>query len=39
MSSGKTDEDYYNAIEVQLGVKKSEINEYIRDQLQIESKK
>ncbi len=38
MSSGKTDEDYYNAIEKYLGVKKPEINEYIRGQLQIEAK-
>lgn len=39
MSSGKTDEDYYNAIEKHLGVAKSELNDNIREQLQIESKK
>lgn len=39
MSSGKTDEDYYNAIEKYLGINKFELNEYIREQLQIESKK
>lgn len=39
MSSGKTDEDYYNAIEDLLEVNKSDLNSYIRDQLQIESNK
>ncbi|MFK7750764.1 MAG: hypothetical protein AB8B65_20395 [Kordia sp.] len=39
MSSGKTDEDYYNAIEKHLEINKSELNEYVREQLQIESKK
>ena len=39
MSSGKTDEDYYNAIERYLGINKSELNDYIRAKLQIESKK
>lgn len=39
MSSGKTDEDYYNAIEKYLGIHKSELNHYIRKQLEIESKK
>lgn len=37
MSSGKTDEDYYKAIEKHLGVKKTDLNVYIREQLQIES--
>ncbi|WP_405368771.1 hypothetical protein [Nonlabens sp. Asnod2-A12] len=39
MSSGTNDEDYYKAIEIHLGVNKSEINEYIRNQLQVESEK
>lgn len=39
MSSGKMDEDYYQAIEKHLGINKSELNDYIRKQLQIESKK
>ena len=39
MSSGKTDEDYYSAIEEYLGVNTSQLNDYIREQLQIESKK
>lgn len=38
MSSGKTDEEYYNAIEECLGVKKSELNTYLREQLEIESR-
>jgi hypothetical protein len=39
MSSGKTEDDYYNAIEKHLGVEQSELNNYIREQLQMESKK
>lgn len=39
MSSGKTDEDYYNAIDEYLGVNRLEINKYIREQLQIEANK
>ena len=39
MSSGKTDEDYYSAIEKHLGINKSELNDYVREQLQIESNK
>lgn len=39
ISSGKTDEDYYQAIEEYLGVNRSALNSYIRGQLQIESKK
>lgn len=39
MSSGKTDEDYYKAIEKHLGIYKSQLNHYIRKQLQIEAKK
>lgn len=38
MSSGKTDEDYYRAIEKHLGINKSELNEYVREQLHIESR-
>jgi hypothetical protein len=37
MLSGKTDEDYYKAIEDFLGVKKINLNEYIREQLKMES--
>ncbi|WGH75036.1 hypothetical protein P8625_13280 [Tenacibaculum tangerinum] len=39
MSSGTTDEDYYNAIKKYLGVHKSELNEYMRIELHNESKK
>lgn len=39
MSSGKTDEDYYRAIEEFLGIKKAELDAYLREQLQIESNK
>lgn len=39
MSSGKTDEDYYNAIEKYLEINKSELNDFVREQLEIESKK
>ena len=39
MSSGKTDEDYYNAIEKYLGINKSELNDYIREQLRLASQK
>ncbi len=39
MSSGKTDEDYYRAIEKLLGINKSALNHYLREQLQIESNK
>jgi hypothetical protein len=39
MSSGKTEDDYYNAITKHLGVKKSKLNGYLREQLKIESKK
>lgn len=38
MSSGKTEENYYDAIEEHLGIKKSEMNDYTREQLQIESR-
>ena len=36
MSSGKSDEDYYNAINKYLGVEQSNLNKYLRKQLQIE---
>lgn len=39
MASGKTDEDYYIAIEKHLGINKSELNDYVREHLQIESNK
>ncbi len=35
MSSGKTDEDYYSAIHKYLGIEQSNLNEYLREQLQI----
>ncbi len=38
MSSGKTDDDYYTAVAKHLEIKKLELNDYIREQLQIESK-
>ena len=38
MSSGKTDDDYYNAIQKYLGIKRLDINNYLRKQLLIESK-
>lgn len=38
MSSGKTDEDYYKAVEKYLGIEKTELNAYLREELQIESK-
>ncbi|QWG09899.1 hypothetical protein [Flammeovirga kamogawensis] len=39
MSSGTTDEDYYNAIEKYLEINKTELNDFVREQLEIESKK
>src|SRR5690606_25096141 len=39
MSSGKTEVDYYKTIEKHLGIKKMELNDYIREQMEIESKK
>lgn len=39
MLSGKTDEDYYHAIDEHLGVDRSELNGYIREQLRVESNK
>lgn len=39
MSSGKLDEDYYKAIEKHLGINKFKLNDFLRQQLQIESKK
>ncbi len=39
MSSGKTDQEYYIAIEKYLGIKKEGLNLYLREQLNIESKK
>ncbi|TKD61913.1 hypothetical protein [Flavobacterium sp. ASW18X] len=38
MSSGKTDEDYYKAIEKYLGIPRVQLNDYIRKQLQIEAR-
>jgi len=33
MNSGKTDKDYYGAIEKHLGVKQTELNEYLRKEI------
>ncbi|HET8804664.1 MAG TPA: hypothetical protein VFM72_08805, partial [Aequorivita sp.] len=38
MNSGKSDNDYYNAIEKYLGIKKSNLNTYLRKQLKTEVK-
>lgn len=38
MSAGKTDQDYLNSIEKYLGVSKSGLNDYLRAELEIESK-
>lgn len=37
MSSGKTDADYYNALEKYLGVQKSSLNHYLRAELRREA--
>ena len=37
MNSGKLDDDYYSAIEKYLGIKKSNLNEYLREQLKAEA--
>lgn len=37
MSGGKTDEDYYQSIERFLGIKQSELNAYLRAQLELEA--
>ncbi|MFN4764110.1 hypothetical protein ACKGJN_13355 [Gillisia sp. Q332] len=39
MRSGKTDEEYYVAIENHLGVKKTDLNTYLRNQIEIEARK
>ncbi|WP_213944717.1 hypothetical protein [Litoribacter ruber] len=39
MSSGETDEAYYKAMHELLGIKRGEINNYIREQLELESQK
>lgn len=38
MNTGKSNENYYEAIETYLGVKKKDLNIYLRKQLEIESK-
>jgi len=38
MSSGKTDDDYYNAIEKHLGIPRLKLNNYLREQLKAEAK-
>jgi hypothetical protein len=38
MNIGKSNENYYEAIETYLGVKKKDLNIYLRKQLEIESK-
>ena len=37
MNSGKSDDDYYNAIEKYLGIKRSNLNTYLRKQLKVEA--
>jgi hypothetical protein len=39
LRSGKTDSDYYRAIEKYLGIKQSELNAYLRGQLEIEAER
>ena len=39
MNTGNSDEDYYKAIEKYLGVKRADLNEYIRKQIEIEANK
>lgn len=39
MNSGKTEEDYYSAIEKFLGVKKVDLNAFLREQLKKEAEK
>ena len=39
MKSGKSDEYYYQAIETYLGVKKKELNIYLRKELETASNK
>ncbi len=39
MNSGQSNEDYYKAIEKYVGVKRNNLNKYLRQQLEIESTK
>ena len=39
MNSGYSDKDYYNAIEKYIGVKRSDLNTYLRSQLKLEANK
>jgi hypothetical protein len=39
MNSGPSNENYYNAIEKYLGIKKNDLNFYLRQQLEIEANK
>ncbi|QAA80837.1 hypothetical protein EI546_03425 [Aequorivita sp. H23M31] len=39
MNSGKSDNDYYSAIEKYLGIKRSNLNQYLRNQLKAEALK
>lgn len=39
MNSGKSDNEYYNAIEKFLGIKRKNLNKYLREQLKVESLK
>jgi len=39
MNSGKTDEDYYSAIEQYLGIERTDLNSYLRAQLKINAEK
>ena len=36
MGSVVTNDDYYNAIEQYLGVKKTELNNYLREEIKLE---
>ncbi len=39
MNSGKTDNDYYGAIEKYLGIKQTELNEYLRKEIKVSLRK
>lgn len=39
MNSGKSDSEYYKAVETLLGIRKNDLNTYLREQLKIEGKK
>lgn len=39
MNSGTSNEDYYNAIEKYLGVRRTDLNKYLRQQIELEANK